>query len=294
MPGVHVYLTTPFTSNDKIDEAGLRRNVRFLIDSGITHFTPLGSTGEFSSLSIDEQKNVITIVLEETISTDTVVIAGCNGNSTSVVVELAQWCVKAGVDGLLVAPPTYFPSSFSSVRAHLMAVNDAIDAGIIFYYLPDWHHFDVTTPELIDLLTSIPQIIGLKDAGLDMIRTERYLRHIGGKITCIGGGGEYTAAYTYIVGGTGIVSVIGNFWPELPLQMHRAGMNGDYARLVEITRRVGNFLDFMDDNYSVLLTKKAMDMRGLSGGPARLPLVDRLAPEDEASLRGFVEQFDLV
>ena len=70
MPGVHVYLTTPFTANDKIDEAGLRCNVRFLIDSGITHLTPLGSTGEFSSLSIDEQKNVITIVLEETISTN--------------------------------------------------------------------------------------------------------------------------------------------------------------------------------------------------------------------------------
>ena len=237
---------------------------------------------------------MITAVLEETKGTDTVVVPGCGGNSTRDVVEMARWCADAGVDGILVPPPTYFPASFASTKAHLMAINDAAEIGILFYYLPDWHHLDVTSNELTDLLESVPNVVGLKDAGLDMMKTERYLRRLGDKVVCIGGGGEYTAAYTYMVGGKGIVSMIGNFWPELPLSMHRAGMEGDYAGVLEIMRGVGAFLDFMDDNYSTLLTKRAMEMRGLAGGPVRLPLVDRVTPEQEEALAGFLRGFHLI
>ncbi len=294
LPGVHAYPVTPFTPDFEIDEAGLRRNVRFLLDSGITHLTPLGSTGEFPNLSAEEQKRVITAVLEETKGTGAVVIAGCGGNSTRGVVEMARWSADAGVDGILVPPPSYFPASLASAKAHLTAVSDAVDVGILFYYLPDWHHLDVTAGELIDLLGSAANAVGLKDAGLDMIRTERYLRRLGGKVVCIGGGGEYTAAYTYMVGGKGIVSMIANFWPELPLRMHRAGMAGDYAGVLETMREVGEFLDFMYDNYSTLLTKRAMEMRGLAGGPVRLPLVDRVTPEQEEALAGFLREYGLI
>ena len=175
-----------------------------------------------------------------------------------------------------------------------MAVNDAVDIGILFYYLPDWHHLDITSAELTCLLESVPNVVGLKDAGLDMMKTERYLRRLGDKVVCIGGGGEYTAAYTYMVGGKGIVSMIANFWPDLPLSMHRAGMEGDYAGVLEIMRGVGDFLDFMDDNYSTLLTKRAMEMRGLAAGPVRLPLVDEVTPEQEETLAGFLRQFSLI
>ena len=59
-------------------------------------------------------------------------------------------------------------------------------------------------------------------------------------------------------------------------------------------REVGEFLDFMDDNYSTLLTKRAMEMRGLAGGPVRLPLVDRVTPEQEEALAGFLLGFHLI
>ena len=294
LPGVHAYPVTPYTPDLEVDEAGLRRNIRFLLESSITHLTPLGSTGEFPNLSVEEQQRVITAVLEETKGTDTVVVPGCGGNSTRDVVEMARWCADAGVDGILVPPPTYFPASFASTKAHLMAINDAADIGILFYYLPDWHHLDVTSDELTDLLGSVPNVLGLKDASLDMMKTERYLRRLGDEVVCIGGGGEYTAAYTYMVGGKGIVSMIGNFWPELPLSMHRAGMEGDYVGVLDIMRGVGAFLDFMDDNYSTLLTKRAMEMRGLAGGPVRLPLVDRVTPEQEEALAGFLRGFHLI
>ena len=295
LAGVHAYPITPFTTDHEIDEAGLRRNVRFLLDSGIAHLTPLGSTGEFPNLSIEEQKQVVSAVLEETRGTDAVVIAGCGGNSTRGVVELAQWCAEAGVDGILVPPPSYFPSSLASAKAHLMAVNDAVDIGIVFYYLPDWHHLDVTTEELTDLLESVPNIVGLKDAGLDMMRTERYLRHLGDKVVCVGGGGEYTAAYTYMVGGKAIVSMIANFWPELPLRMHRAGIEGDYVGVLEIMREVGDSPAPGQQLFDAkMLTKRAMEMRGLAGGPVRLPLVDRVTSEQEETLANFLKGYGLI
>ena len=104
LPGVHAYPVTPYTPDLEVDEAGLRRNIRFLLESGITHLTPLGSTGEFPNLSVAEQQRVITAVLDGREGGGLVVVPGCGGNSTRDVVEMARWCADAGVDGILVPP----------------------------------------------------------------------------------------------------------------------------------------------------------------------------------------------
>ena len=294
LQGVHVYPVTPFTEDHELDEEGLRGNVRFLLNSGVTVLTPLGSTGEFPNMTLREQRRIVQVVLEETEGRDVIVIAGCVSNSTRELVDIARSYRDAGVDGLLVPPPTYYPGSAEAAKVHLMAVSDAVDLGLLFYYLPGWHHFDVTTTELIDLLASVPNIVGLKDAALDIVRTERYLRAVGEKVVCIDGGGEFTAPYTYMVGGIGMVSVIANFWPELPLRMHQTAIGGDYLKVLEIMRDVGDFLDFMFDNQTTLLTKRAMGMRGLAGGPVRSPLVEKVTVEQEDRLRGFLEKYGLV
>ena len=294
LEGVHVYPVTPFTPDLELDEDGLRKNIHWLLESGIRHFTPLGSTGEFSNLSLDEHRRVIELVLEVTKGENVVVTPGCASNSTRVLVDMAHWCEDSGVDGVLIPPPTYFPNNVEVVTAHLMAVNDSVDIGILFYYLPSWHHFDVSHEEFVGLLRDVPNLVGLKDAGDDMILTERYLRELGDKLVCIGGGGEFTAPYTYMVGGKGIVSLFANFWPELPLRMHRAGIAGDYEGVLGILREVGDFLDFMYTNQSTLLIKRAMELRGLTGGPVRLPLLDRVTPEQDANLRGYLETYGLL
>ena len=294
LAGVHAYPVTPFTAGHELDEQGLRGNIRFLLDSGITILNPLGSTGEFPNLSLVEQRRVVEVVLDETRGRDVVVIAGCASNSTAELVDIARSYEDAGVDGLLIPPPTYYPGSAEAAKKHLRAVSDAVDLGLLFYYLPDWHHFDVTTPELIDLLASVPNIVGLKDAALDIVRTERYLRAVGAKVVCIDGGGEFSAAYSYMVGGRGMVSVIANFWPELPLRIHRSAIDGDHAGVLEIMRGVGDFLDFWFDNQTTLLIKRAMEMRGLAGGPVRPPLVEKVTPVQEDELAGSLRENGLI
>lgn len=294
LEGVEVIMVTPFTADQEIDEEGLRRNVRFLLNAGHTWLTPTGSVGEFPSLTGTEHRRVIEIVLEETNGKDVIVTPGCGGNSTKSVIEMAQWCRNAGCDGLMIPPPSYYPSNVNTAKAHYMAINDAVDIGIILYYFPTLHHFHISSAQLIDLLQSVPNIVGIKDSALDIIKMERYIRAVGDKVACISAGGEFMAAYTYMVGAPAMISSIANYWPELPLKMHNAATCGDFVQVLQMMQEVGDFLDFLYDNQSTFMIKRAMEMRELAGGPVRLPQLGSLTDEQEETLQSFLQQFGLL
>ena len=290
LEGVHAYPVTPFTADLDVDVPGLRANIQFLLEAGHTVFTPLGSSGEFPNLSVGEQRLVIEVFLEELQGKESLLIPGCGSNNTAEAVEQARWSADAGVDGLLVPPPTYYPLTAEAAKAHLMAVNDASDLGILLYYLPDWHHFDLTIPQIVDLLGSVPNIVGLKDAALDIVRIERYLRVLGEKVVCVDGGGEFSFAFTHAAGARAMVSTISNFWPELPLRLYASIKKGGPGAALEIMRDVADFLDFWYDSQSTRMHKRAMDMRGLAAGPVRPPLVDPISPERERRLKALLNE----
>ena len=104
LEGAFTALITPFMNNGAIDEEGLRANVRYQIEKGIAGVVPVGTTGESATLSHDEHKTVVELVIDE-VGGKVPVIAGTGSNSTAEAIELTKHAVDAGADYCLMISP---------------------------------------------------------------------------------------------------------------------------------------------------------------------------------------------
>ena len=122
-------LVTPFKSG-KVDEQALRALVEWQIENGSTGLVPVGTTGESPTLSHDEHKRVVEIVIDQN-KGRVPVIAGAGSNNTIEAVDLAVHAEKAGADAVLVVTPYYNKPTQEGMYQHFKAVNDAIGIPII-------------------------------------------------------------------------------------------------------------------------------------------------------------------
>ena len=131
--GVWVALVTPFT-NGKIDEEALSRLVRDLSAAGVHGFVPLGTTGEASTLSLDERKTIIKLCLEA--AEDVPVVPGCGTNSTAQSIELVKMAEDLGVQGAMVITPYYNKPTQKGLIEHFTAIADSTTLPLMLYNVP--------------------------------------------------------------------------------------------------------------------------------------------------------------
>ena len=136
--GCGTALVTPFTSSGGLDEAGVRRLARRQIDAGIHFLVPCGTTGETPTLTPDERRRVVEIVVAES-KGQVPVLAGAGGYNTHEVIEAAQHLARAGADGILSVAPYYNKPTPEGLFQHYKAIADAVPLPIIVYNVPGTH-----------------------------------------------------------------------------------------------------------------------------------------------------------
>jgi formaldehyde-activating enzyme len=163
--GIFPALVTPFTHDDEIDEATYRELIRYLLPH-VDGVVPCGTTGEFSSLTLEEKKQCIEICIDE-VRGRVPVLAGTGCQSTRETVELTRWAQGAGVSGALVVAPYFLKPSFNEVFDHYRQV-DALGLPIVLYNIPQCAgtHFRWWTAEGMGL--AFDNVIGMKDSSGDM------------------------------------------------------------------------------------------------------------------------------
>ena len=114
--GVITALVTPF-KNNRVDETSLRSLIDWQIENGIHGLVACGTTGESATLSLEEKKCVIQIIIEQS-NKRVPVIAGTGTNNTQESVNLTQWAKDAGADGVLVVTPYYNKPSQEGLFFH--------------------------------------------------------------------------------------------------------------------------------------------------------------------------------
>lgn len=161
--GIWAAITTPFTANGDIDEAGIRSLMRYLIDElSIAGVFCTGVMGEFWSLAIDEWKRTIEIVVDEA-GPDCGVIAHTGHHSLRQTMDLTEHAENVGADYAIAAPP-YVPKPTSSQAIYnwFSYITERTDIGL---WLFDTHFLSgQLTVELIDELADIDNIVGIKVA----------------------------------------------------------------------------------------------------------------------------------
>ncbi|MCH7505300.1 4-hydroxy-tetrahydrodipicolinate synthase [PVC group bacterium] len=273
LQGAYVALVTPFKNQD-VDEAAVRDLCEFVIAQGIDGIVPAGCTGEAATLTHDEQKKLIKLVVE-TVNKRVPVIAGTGSNNTKESLELTKYAKDAGADAAMLITPYYNKPTPQGQIRHYETVAKAVDIPIILYNVPGRTGICMT-PQTIAELAKIDNIVAIKEASgsLDQVSQIRSLCDI----TVLSGDDSLTLPMMAI-GATGVISVVGNIVPKKISQLVKAFANGQLAEAQKIHYELVPLCKAMFMETNPLPVKTSLNMMGKIEAEFRLPLCE-MRPEN--------------
>ena len=270
-------LVTPF-KNGAVDRKTFADLVERQIVAGSAGLVPVGTTGETSTLSTEEHKDVVSLCVE--VAAGRVpVIAGAGSNSTDEAIDLVEHAKEAGADAALVVCPYYNNPNQDGMFAHFKAINDAVSLPVILYNVPGRTVVDLK-PETVARLARLPNVLGIKDATGDMERVSQHAALIGGGVQFVQLSGDDPSALGHLaMGGAGCISVTANVMPEACAAMHKAFHAGNLDEARAIERRLIALHKAMFCAPSPGPAKYVLHRLGLCEPDVRLPLT----PPDAAA-----------
>ncbi len=264
-----VAMATPFAPDGALDVEGAQKLAAFLVDQGCDGLVVSGTTGESPTTSDSEKDRLLRAVIEAT-EGRAAVVAGVGSNDTAHSVEQAHAAQKAGAAGALVVTPYYNRPPQPGLYAHFTAVADASDLPVLLYDIPSRTGAPIMTETLLRLAEH-PRIVAVKDAKGDLTASSTVLASTD---LAYYSGEDALNLPLLAVGASGFVSVVGHaFAPQL-VAMLDAFDAGDLARAVALHRQLLPAFAGFFRTQGVIMTKAALALMGLPGGPVRLPLVD--------------------
>ena len=268
--GCGTALVTPFTADDRLDDAALRRLVRRQIAAGIHFLVPCGTTGENPTLSAAERRQVVEIAVQEA-GGHTPVLAGAGGYDTHEVVALAREMAAAGANGLLSVTPYYNKPTPDGLVAHYSAVAEATDLPIVVYNVPGRTACNIDAATLVRL-AGIPRIAGVKEASGNMMQICQVCHDLRDDFIVLSGDDALTLPMMAI-GAKGIISVASNEAPRPMVEMVEATEENrfDEARRIHNRLLPLMLINFVESN--PIPVKAALAEMGLITEAYRLPMV---------------------
>jgi len=274
--GCYVAICTPFKADGSLDEAGLRSNVDFLISNGVAGIVPCGTTGESATLSWDEHKRVVEIVIEQAAG-KVQVVAGAGSNNTTEAVEATKFAKKAGADAVMSITPYYNKPSQEGLYRHFKAVAE-VGMPMLVYNVPGRTGVNML-PETVERLCDIPQVVAIKEASGNITQISDIHRRCGDRLAVLSGDDGMTLP-VLACGGVGIVSVIGNIVPGKMSKMVDLYFKGDHAGALKLHEELLPLSQIVFIDTNPVPVKACMNDLGLAAGPVRLPL----APMSDATM----------
>lgn len=282
--GTHTVLVTPFTADGAaVDLPALERLVEFQIENGIEGLIPLGSTGEFLSVSREERTAITETVIRAAAGRVPVLI-GTGAEDTREAVALAREADGMGADGVLVIPPFYSVPTEDELYVHYKGIADAIGIPVMVYNNPATANVDLTPP-ILARLSTIAGCCYVKESTLEVTRVRDILAASDGRMAVFAGVLGYESAW---LGAVGWVAVCSNVVPRLSADMFRAAAAGDRETALPLYRRLAPLLSWVGGPRYVSGTKAALRLIGRDMGPPRpprLPLPETDLPALGAVLR---------
>ncbi|MDA0181920.1 dihydrodipicolinate synthase family protein [Solirubrobacter phytolaccae] len=264
--GVLPALITPFTADGSaIDTEALEAVVERLIGAGVGGLVPGGSTGEFTTLSTAERRQLTEVVVEAAAGR-VPVVAGTGALSTAETVALSVHAEQAGAAAVMVVPPFYDALSWRELQAHYGAVADAISIPIMYYNLPSATGVNLTAEQL----RALP--IGcLKDTGGDATAAQELIQTDGP--TLLNG----WDTQTFVALASGVQAVVwgtASIIPEQCVELHRLLIDDiDLPTARELWARIWPLCQFLESVSYPAAIKAGATITGFTTGPVRAPLL---------------------
>jgi 4-hydroxy-tetrahydrodipicolinate synthase len=273
--GVIPAMVTPMTPDGEPDEAGLRSHVRFLLGQGVNGIFTLGSSGEFSHLTLEERELVIRIVADE-VGGRVPVMAGASESGTRQVLQMLERAARAGADVAVVLPTYYMIPTEAEVIRHYELVLDRSPLPVLLYNNPASSRTTLSL-ETITRLSAHPNAAGIKDSSGDFALFRRLIQafrdHPRFRVIQ---GHEGHVALSFFLGAHAGQLGLANVAPALFVDIYGAAMSGELDAALRLQQRVDALsaiwsVDGDTDSSYLASMKAALDMLGVCGPDLAAP-----------------------
>jgi len=273
MKGVVVPILTVIDNEERIDEAGMRDQVEYVIRGGVSGILAFGSNGEFYVVEEDEMERGLEIMVSQAAGRVPVYF-GIGAISTKKCVRLAKMAVEHGASAVSVLQPMFLKPTEEELFRHFQTIAQAVpETPVLLYNNPGRVGYTLSGNLVEKLAHEVPNIVGMKDTSGDMTQTGEFIRRtrdVGFKVF----GGKDTLLYASLChGAVGGVCTAANFMPELITDVYNKFVSGDLAGSLEAQFKLNPVRLSMD---GASFPVAAKDMANLRGRKAGLPYTPNL------------------
>ncbi len=266
--GVVPPTVTALDADGELDETATVAHARFVVEHGASAVFPLGTNGEFATLSAAERRRVVEAVAG---GVEVPVIAGVGTPGTRETVRYAEHAERAGADGVVVVTPYYYPVDETGAVEHYRAVAAAVDLPVYVYHIPG-RTGDRLSLATIEQVAGIDGVAGVKDSSKDLPWLAQAVDANPG-LTFLAGSDSVLLA-GLAVGCSGLVSAVANVFPELVVEFYEAFDRGDRERARALQSTVFEVRSALKRGPHMAGVKTALALRdpGFDVGGLRAPL----------------------
>lgn len=284
LKGTFVVPVTPFTTEDNLDEKGLRGNIDWYIQEGIHGIACTGSTGEFVALSEEEWERVTNITIEQ-VNHRVPVLVGTCGPTTKDTIKRTQYAKDAGADGVFIANPYYQRPNEEEFYDHYKRITEAVDIPIMIYNNPLATHVDALPELLARLAKDFANIAYIKETSGQIQRVQEIIS-LAGDHVAVFCGDDTLAFESFLLGAKGWIAASANIIPKKCAQLFELMEKGNIAEARNLWFKILPLTSSVESWGRLVQTvKKGLDLLGRTGGPSpRGPKLD-ITKEQEVQLK---------
>ena len=266
-----VALITPFKEDESVDYEALARLVDYQLQNGTDYLVVLGTTAETPTLTEEEKKDIINLVVTK-VNGRIPIVLGVGGNCTRSVVEKLKNDNFDGIDAILSVVPYYNKPSQEGIYQHYKAIAEATTLPIVLYNVPGRTGVNMTAETTLRIAREFKNVIAVKEASGNITQMDDIIKNKPANFNVISGDDGITFPLITL-GAVGVISVIGNAFPREFSRMVRLALAGDYdsARTIHHSFTELFSLLFIDGNPAG--AKSMLNAMGFIENKLRLPLV---------------------
>ena len=287
--GCGTAIITPFTKNGvNLEEFG--KMIEFQIKEGVDAIIVCGTTGEASTMTLEERKETIKYAIEKA-NKRIPIIAGTGGNCTSSAIEMSKWAEEAGADAVLVVTPYYNKTTQEGLVAHYKAIAEAITIPIILYNVPSRTGLNITPKTCLEL-SKIENIVAIKEASGNLSQVAEIASLCRDSLTIYSGNDDQILPVLSL-GGLGVISVLSNIIPKDVHTMVTSYLEGDTKTATKLQLDTLELTKNLFSEVNPIPAKAACNMLGFKAGTPRLPLIE-MTKDGKKNLKQAMKDYGVI
>ena len=287
--GCGTAIATPFTK-EGINFVEFKKLLEEQIKNDIDAIIVCGTTGEASTMTEDERKEIIKFTVE-VVNKKTKVIAGTGSNSTKTAIEMSKFAESVGVDGILVVTPYYNKTTQKGLIEHYKAIANSVNIPLIMYNVPSRTGVNIL-PETCLELSKIENIVAIKEASGDISQVAKIASLCRDNLAIYSGNDDQIVPILSL-GGKGVISVLSNVMPKYVVDINKNFFEGKIKEATKMQLDVIDVINSLFCEVNPIPVKYALNLMGYNFGVPRLPLIE-LSEDNKKKMKEVLQKHKLI